>query len=177
MTIIERPTYDPAAVEPMREELVAVGFKELLTPEAVDLALLDPANTKGITLVVLNSVCGCAAGNARPGVAFALQNSLIPDRLLTVFAGMEKAAVARLREILAPHPPSSPSMALFKDGKLAAMIHRKDIEIRTADQVAELLVKLFSQFCEAVGPSIPAEQYAKLEMASYCGSTLPRYQD
>ncbi len=176
MIPIDRPTYDQAAVEPMREELVAVGFSELLTAEAVDQALLDPTVSGATTLVVLNSVCGCAAGNARPGVALALQNARIPDRLLTVFAGMEKAAVARVREILAPNPPSSPAMALFKEGKLTAMIHRRDIETRNADGVAALLVSLFNQHCSAIGPSIPPERYAKLDMAKYCGSTLPRFQ-
>ncbi len=176
MITIERPTYDPVAVLPIRKELTDVGFKELLTPEEVDAALLEASTSQSTALVVLNSVCGCAAGNARPGVASALQNSRIPDRLYTVFAGMEKAAVARLREILAPLPPSSPAMALFKDGKLAAMVHRRDIESRTADQVAELLTDLFNQHCSAKGPSIPHELYAKLELAAFCGSTMPKFQ-
>jgi len=176
MQLLERPTYDPAAVEPMRLELTSVGFTELLTPEAVDNAIAGGENGVGTTLVVINSVCGCAAGNARPGVAAALQNNRIPDRLYTVFAGMEKAAVARMRELLSPLPPSSPSMALFHDGKLAAMVHRRDIESRTADQVAELLTNLFEKYCTATGPSIPPEAYAQLEMAAYCGSTLPRFQ-
>lgn len=177
MITIERPTYDIESVKPMREELTAVGFSELLSPDAVDQALLRDDNAHKTTLVVLNSVCGCAAGNARPGVAYALQNARIPDKLYTVFAGMEKAAIARLREILAPLPPSSPSMALFGGGKLITMIHRRDIESRTADQVAELLVKLFDEHCTAKGPSVSPDVYAKLEMTSYCGSTLPPYKE
>lgn len=172
-----RPTYDPEAVEPMRKELTDVGFTELLTPEEVDYLFRDKSNPQQTTLIVLNSVCGCAAGNARPGVALALQNSRIPDRLFTVFAGMEKAAVARIREILAPLPPSSPSIALFKNGELTTMIHRRDIESRTAPEVAELLVSLFDSHCLASGPSIPAERFAALQMTQFCGSTLPRYQD
>lgn len=176
MIPLDDPTYDPASVVPMREQLTAVGFTELLTPDQVDAALLTPKTRIGTALFVVNSVCGCAAGNARPGVALALQNGRIPDRLFTVFAGMEKAAVARLREHLAPHPPSSPAMALFKDGNLMTMIHRRDIETRTAPQVAELLTDLFERHCRAGGPSIPPEQFAALEMAKYCGSTLPLYR-
>jgi len=160
----------------MRQQMTNVGFRELLTPEEVEMAITAAENSTGTMLLVVNSVCGCAAGSARPGIALALQNKVIPNRLTTVFAGMEKAATARAREFLAPNPPSSPSVALYKDGKLVKMIHRREIEVRTADQVAELLVESFNQYCDAPGPSIPAEKYAQLDMALLCGSTLPRFQ-
>jgi len=160
----------------MRQQLTDVGFTELLTPEDVERAVVSAENSKGTMLLVVNSVCGCAAGSARPGIALALQNNVIPDRLNTVFAGMEKAATLRAREFLAPHPASSPAVALFQDGQLVKMIHRREIEVRTADQVAELLVDAFNRYCEAPGPSIPPEKFAQLDMALLCGSTLPRYQ-
>jgi len=174
---LDRPIYDPAAVQPMRQQLTEVGFKELLTPEEVERAVAGAENSTGTMLLVINSVCGCAAGSARPGLALALQNKLIPNRLTTVFAGMEKSATARAREFLAPNPSSSPSFALFKDGALVKMIHRREIEVRTADQVADLLVETFNQYCEAPGPSIPPEKFASLDMALLCGSTLPRFQN
>jgi len=116
------PIYPPDAVKPFRDELTAVGFEQLETPEQVDEAV---RTTKGTLLCFINSVCGCAAGSARPGVGMALQHRVIPDRLVTVFAGMEREAVDRVRELhAAAAPPSSPSMVLFQDGKLAAMLPR-----------------------------------------------------
>src|SRR5690348_3507410 len=109
------PIYDPEAVAPMWQELAAVGVEPLKTPEQVD-QVLKPAT--GTALVVVNSVCGCAAGQARPGVMHALQNGVIPDRYVTVFAGVDRDAVERAREYMSPYPPSSPCMGLFKDGKL-----------------------------------------------------------
>lgn len=163
------PTYDPAAVQPMRDELTAVGLKELLTPETVDAALTP----KGTALLIVNSVCGCAAGNARPGVMLALQNAVIPDQLTTVFAGQDRAAVARAREHMSPYPPSSPCIAVFKDGKVVHILERHNIENRTAQQVAESLVQAFNQHCTRPGPSIPREQFEKVAPVHVCGSSIP----
>jgi putative YphP/YqiW family bacilliredoxin len=166
------PTYDPQAVQPMRDELVAVGFEELRTAEDVDRVVRE---TRGALLVVINSVCGCAAGSARPGVALALQHTVIPDRLATVFAGMEHEAVARVRELHAGYPPSSPSMVLFKDGKLVAMVERHMIEGKNPQQLAAELVEIFTRHCSRPGPSIPASEFARLDFAKICGSSIPRY--
>ncbi len=164
------PMYDPTAVQPMREELKAVGVKELLTAEDVDAAL----DEKGTTLVVVNSVCGCAAGSARPGVMLALQNNVIPDRLTTAFAGMEREAVDRVRARMTGVPPSSPCMAVFKDGQLVAALQRSDIEVRNALMVAETLVDVFNKHCSRPGPSIPREEFEKITPFQACGSTIPR---
>ena len=165
------PMYPPDMVKPMREELTVIGCEEFLTPADVEKAIKE---TKGVLFVMINSVCGCAAGSARPGLALALQHKIIPDRLATVFAGMEGEAVARLRAEQGEYPPSSPSMLFFKDGKLIHMIGRPDIETRQAPQVAELLISLFDQSCTKKGPSIPPEEFAKLSHAKICGSQLPR---
>ena len=165
------PTYPEEAVKPMREELTVVGCEELKSPEDVDRVLND---TKGTVLVMINSVCGCAAGNARPGLALALQHKVIPDRLATAFAGMERDAVDRVRALHEGYPPSSPSIVLLKDGKLVHMVQRSDIEVRDARQVAELLTGIFDQHCTRSGPSIPPEEFAKLSHAKICGSQLPR---
>jgi putative YphP/YqiW family bacilliredoxin len=165
------PTYDPEAVQPMRDELVAVGFEDLRSSQEVDRVL---GETKGTLLVMINSVCGCAAGSARPGVALALQHTVIPDRLVTVFAGMEHDAVGRVRELHTGYPPSSPSMALFKDGKLVAMVERRMIEGKSAEQLAGELVQLFSRHCSRPGPSIPPSEFARLDFAKVCGSSIPR---
>ena len=119
-----RPIYDPQAVQPMREELHRVGLQDLRTPAEVDEALKAP----GTALVVINSVCGCAAGGARPGVMLALQHDVIPDRLTAVFAGMERDAVERARSYFHGYLPSSPCIALLKDGQLVRMLQRSDIE-------------------------------------------------
>ncbi|MBL0173843.1 MAG: BrxA/BrxB family bacilliredoxin [Ignavibacteria bacterium] len=165
------PLYDSVSVQPMRDELVYVGFEELLTPEQVD-ATMD--GMQGTTLVMLNSVCGCAAGSARPGVTAALQHSVIPDRLVTVFAGMERDAVDAMRLRFTGVPPSSPNIALLKDGELVTMFQRYDIEGRTAEEIAALLTKAFDSHCTRTGPSIPREKYDELEHARICGSTIPR---
>jgi putative YphP/YqiW family bacilliredoxin len=136
--------YDPRFVQPMREELTRIGFTELLTPADVDAAVNDK---QGTLLVVVNSVCGCAAGRARPAVRQALTHARRPDRLATVFAGMELDATSRARSYFAPYPPSSPQIALFKDGKLAFMLERKDIEGRAPDTIAADLVAAFEEHC------------------------------
>ena len=133
-------------VQPMREELTRIGFTELMTPEDVDAVM---AEQEGTTLVVVNSVCGCAAGMARPGVALALRHDVVPDRLLTVFAGMELEATERARSYFAPYPPSSPQIALFKNGRLAHMIERKDIERRAPEDIAADLTAAFDRHCRA----------------------------
>src|SRR2546427_735684 len=123
---MDSPMYPEEAIAPMREELSVVGFQHLKTPADVDKAV---KGAKGVTMCVVNSVCGCAAGAARPGVALALQNKLIPDRLVTVFAGMEKGAVQRVRELHAElAQPSSPCIVFFKDGEAAAVMERRHIE-------------------------------------------------
>jgi bacilliredoxin len=166
------PMYGIEAVQPMRDELVAVGFEDLRTSQDVDKIF---GETKGTLLVVINSVCGCAAGSARPGVAMALQHKVIPDRFATVFAGMEYDAVDRVRELHVGYPPSSPSMALFKDGKLVHMVERKMIEGKRPEQIAAELTPIFGRYCSRPGPSIPAKEFAKLDFAKVCGSSIPRY--
>jgi putative YphP/YqiW family bacilliredoxin len=166
------PMYDEEAVQPMRDELIAYGFDELRTPEEVDQAL---ANSKGTVLVVVNSVCGCAAGSARPGVGVALQHKMIPDRLVTVFAGQDRDAVDHARRTyLGEYPPSSPSMAIFKDGRPVYMMERYMIEGRRPEEIAKELEKQFDAHCSKTGPSIPAEVFAKVINAVACGSTIPR---
>jgi putative YphP/YqiW family bacilliredoxin len=135
--------YPEYLVEPMRAELTNVGFQELKTSEEVDSAITNP----GTVFVVVNSVCGCAAANARPAARIAASNEKHPDRLVTVFAGMEKDAVDKARGFMMPFPPSSPSMALFKDGKLVHMIERHQIEGRPAQMIADSLIGAFEQYC------------------------------
>lgn len=166
------PIYDPAAVQPMRDELTRVGFQHLLTPNEVD----DVLNTNDgkTTLVFVNSVCGCAAGTARPGVALALQNETIPDRFVTVFAGMERDAVDYLRQKYAPEiTPSSPSIFLIKNGALISSLERYQIERQNEEQVALLLTKLFDEHCSNAGPSISSEEFSKLGYIKMCGSKVP----
>mgnify|MGYP002779273147 CR=1 FL=1 len=141
--------YPEPMVAPMRQDLTVAGFEELKTVEQVRETL---ENQQGTTLVVVNSVCGCAAGAARPGVKLALQNSPVkPDKLVTVFAGVDKDAVATAREYFAPYPPSSPSIALFKDGELVHFIERHHIEGRNAQMIADHLVMAFDEFCVVNG--------------------------
>jgi putative YphP/YqiW family bacilliredoxin len=167
------PMYDEEAVQPMRDELIAYGFDELRTPEAVDQAL---ANSQGTVLVVVNSVCGCAAGSARPGAGAALQNQTIPDRMVTVFAGQDRDAVDHVRQqYLGQFPPSSPSMALFKEGKPVYMMHRSMIEGRMPEQIAAELSRVFNEHCSRKGPSISPEDYAQVTHAVACGSSIPRF--
>jgi putative YphP/YqiW family bacilliredoxin len=166
------PIYDIEAVQPMRDELVAVGFEDLRTSQDVDKVF---GETQGTLFVMINSVCGCAAGSARPGVALALQHTVIPDRFVTVFAGMEHDAVDRVRALHAGYPPSSPSMVLFKDGTLVAMVERRRIEGKTPEQLAGDLVQIFTRDCSRPGPSIPARAFARLDFVKVCGSAIPRY--
>ena len=131
-------------VAPMRAELANNGFTELKTPEDVNSAMKD---TEGTALVVVNSVCGCAAGSARPGILKSLHSDKVPAKLLTVFAGQDVDATAQAREYFLPFPPSSPAIALFKNGELVHMIERYMIEGRTADMIAENLKSAYAEFC------------------------------
>jgi len=131
-------------VQPMRDDLTRLGIEELRTPEEVEAKL---PGAKGTSLVVINSVCGCAAGQCRPGVAQALQHEVTPDNLYTVFAGQDKEATAQAREYFAPYPPSSPSIALLKDGELVHFIERHQIENRSAADIAADLAGAFDRFC------------------------------
>lgn len=137
--------YPEQLVAPMRLDLTSAGFVELRTAEEVDNQLKDQ---KGTTLMVINSVCGCAAGAARPGVKWAVQHAeKRPDQLTTVFAGVDSEAVARAREYTLPYPPSSPSIALFKDGELVHFVERHHIEGRNAQMIGEHLVEVFEEYC------------------------------
>ena len=136
--------YDPILVQPMREELTRIGVQELRTAAEVDAFMKEKAGT---TMLVVNSVCGCAAGQARPGVRLALQSELQPDRVATVFAGQDLEAVARARSYFSQFPPSSPSIALFKDGEMVHFVPRHAIEGRDALSVANDLVAAFQKFC------------------------------
>lgn len=135
--------YPPELVAPMKSELTEVGFEELLTPDAVDKAI----TSEGTTFVLINSVCGCAAANARPAARIAITNDKRPDKITTVFAGVDGEAVNQARKYMLPYPPSSPSMALFKNGKLVHFIERHHIEGRPVEMVAENLAAAFNEFC------------------------------
>ncbi len=135
--------YPADLVQPMREELTTQGFQELQSPEEVDKFIQE----KGTKLVVVNSVCGCAAANARPGAKASLDNSKKPEKLATVFAGVDGEATEKARSYMAPFPPSSPSIALFKDGELVHMLERHHIEGRPAEMIAENLKSAFDEHC------------------------------
>lgn len=135
--------YPAELVKPMRQDLASAGFEELYTAEAVEKAL----EKEGTTLVVVNSVCGCAAANARPAAKLSLRNDKKPDHLITVFAGVDTEAVDAARNLMVPFPPSSPSMALFKNGELVHMIERHHIEGRPAEMIAENLTEAYNDFC------------------------------
>ena len=135
--------YPEEMVKPMRTELSDAGFQDLYSAEAVEQAI----SKTGTTLVVVNSVCGCAARNARPGAKMSLENVKKPSNLVTVFAGVDKEAVDKVREHMFPFPPSSPCMALFKDGELVHMLERHHIEGRPAELIAENLQDAFNEYC------------------------------
>ena len=135
--------YPEEIVQPMRDELTAVGFKQVNDVEQVEAEI----NASGTTLVVVNSICGCAAANARPGVRFSLDNEKVPSNLITVFAGVDREATDAARALMVPFPPSSPSMALFKDGELVHMLERHHIEGRNADIIAENLRAAYDEHC------------------------------
>lgn len=138
--------YPEIMVAPMREELTRLGVQQLRTVEEVDREL---ANQSGTAMVIVNSICGCAAGRMRPAVRMALQHSAKPDRLFTVFAGQDPAATERARSYFAPYPPSSPSIAIFREGELVHMMVRSDIEHRDSLDIATELKRVFDQHCGA----------------------------
>jgi putative YphP/YqiW family bacilliredoxin len=142
--------YDERMVTPMRQELTRLGIEELRTPTDVDAGLKE---RKGTTLVVVNSVCGCSARNARPAVARALQHAVVPDHLTTVFAGQDTEATARARSYFTGYPPSSPQIAILKDGKLVYMMERHQIESRDATAIAVDLTKAFDKYCATANTS------------------------
>lgn len=135
--------YPQEIVQPMRDELTAVGFKQINEVEQIEAEI----NATGTTLVVVNSICGCAAANARPGVRFSLDNEKVPSNLVTVFAGVDREATDAARALMVPFPPSSPSMALFKNGELVHMLERHHIEGRNADIIAENLRAAYNEHC------------------------------
>ncbi|WP_116108420.1 BrxA/BrxB family bacilliredoxin [Lewinella sp. IMCC34191] len=136
--------YPVELTTPMSKDLTNFGFESLTTPEEVDTAL---SQEEGTALLVVNSVCGCAAANARPGAKMAVQNEAKPDRMYTVFAGVDRDATAQAREHLLPYPPSSPSIGLFKDGKLVHFLERHHIEGRPAEVIAQNLKMAFDRYC------------------------------
>jgi putative YphP/YqiW family bacilliredoxin len=143
--------YSEIMVTPMREELTRLGIQELRTAEEVDQAL---AARPGTSMVVVNSICGCAAGRMRPAVRLALEHSLRPDRIFSVFAGQDQAATERARSYFTGYPPSSPSIALLRDGRLIHMMERSDIEHREAADIAVELKKVFEKFCAKPAASV-----------------------
>lgn len=138
-----QPLYDPFLVQPMRDEVTSLGVQELRTPEEVDAVLQE----KGTVLVFVNSVCGCAAGAARPALRLALANQVLPDRTVSVFAGQDREATERARGYFHGYPPSSPQIALMRDGKVVHMIPRHHIEGRTPQMIAENLQDAFNTYC------------------------------
>lgn len=166
--------YDQDAVQPMRDELIAVGFEELLTVKDVEESLL--VNNDKTALVMINSVCGCAAGSARPGVSLSLQHNKIPDKLFAVFAGQERDAVDRVRQLITNYPPSSPSVAIFKNGKLIYFIPRLEIEGYGPEHIANELKAVFDELCSKQGPSVSPEHFANVMHAKSCGSKIPLYK-
>lgn len=136
--------YSELMIKPMRDELTRLGLLETRTPDDVDAAV---SGTKGTLLVVVNSVCGCAAGRARPAIAMAMRNSVVPDRAITVFAGADIEATERARSYFTGYPPSSPSIGLLRDGELVFMLERRQIEGRDAEAIATDLTKAFEKFC------------------------------
>lgn len=163
------PRYDLEDVKPMIEELTNVGFEALTTAGEVDDLV---CNTPGTALLVLNSVCGCAGGSCRPGVALALQHKTIPDRLATVFAGVDMEAVERARELMPGIAPSSPCIALFQDGKVIRILERRHIEQAAPEDVAKVLREAFDKHCSAEGPSVPLEVFEKNQHDERCGSSI-----
>jgi putative YphP/YqiW family bacilliredoxin len=141
--------YPEQFIAPMRAELTSLGVKELRTPDQVD----DAVRTPGTVMIVVNSVCGCAAGKARPGIALALQHARRPDLAATVFAGGDVEATDRARAYFAPYPPSSPSVGLMRDGKLVFMMERRDIENRDAASIAARLTAAFDEHCKELAPA------------------------
>ncbi|MBI9070549.1 MAG: BrxA/BrxB family bacilliredoxin [Melioribacteraceae bacterium] len=165
------PTYDPIAVQPLRNELTDVGFSEVLTVE--DFESVVNQNNDETVFLFINSVCGCSAGTARPGATLALQGEVIPNKLVTAFAGQEKEVIQHIREkYLNEFSPCSPCMAMFRNGKLEFYLPRFEIEKKRAEDIAEILTGLFKERCSNNGPSIPSEDFEKLKYKRMCGSKI-----
>ena len=172
--MLDLPTYDPAAVAPLRDELITVGFRELLRPEDVESTFGQSDKT---IFLVVNSVCGCSAGSSRPGVCASLQHTKIPDDLVTVFAGQEKSSLNLIREkYLSQFQPSSPFIALFKGSELLFALERFDIQSLDAEEVSAMCVKAFDEHCTKEGPSIATEDYEKLDHTIICGSNIKSFE-
>ena len=170
------PVYDPVAVQPMRDELTFVGFEEMLTPDVAEknLSVMDD-ETK---LVFINSVCGCSAGSARPGMTLALQHNKIPHKLYTSFAGNDRDSVDLIREnYLSQFAPSSPAIAILKNGETLYHMGRADIIGKSPEEISELLIDVFDSIDGKEGPSINSENYQQLVHAISCGSKIPRYNN
>jgi len=166
------PTYDPVAVQPLRNELTDVGFSEVLTIENFE-SIVNQKDDKTV-LLFINSVCGCSAGTARPGATLALQGEIIPDRLITAFAGQDKEVIQHIREkYLNEFTPCSPCMAMFRNGKLEFYLPRFQIEKKRAEDIANILTELFKERCSKKGPSVPTEAYEQLKYKRMCGSKIP----
>lgn len=162
-----KPYYDPELVRSMWEDLAAIGVKPVTTASEVDSYLSQPTGT---VLLVVNSVCGCAAGSARPGVALALQHKTLPDRRITVFAGMDHEAVRRARSFMPHIAPSSPAIALFKEGKPVYILERRLIEQMDDRMVADCLTEAFDRYCTFKGPLASRRGIPRTDR---CSATLP----
>ncbi|GAB4335207.1 MAG: BrxA/BrxB family bacilliredoxin [Calditrichia bacterium] len=168
------PTYEPESVQYMRDELTDVGFVELKGLDAVDAAILR--EDEDAVLLVINSVCGCAAGGARPGVALALQHHVIPEHLVTVFAGQDKREVEYIRQrFLTDYMPSSPCIVLFKKGAIVFIMERKDILNKEPEEIADILTEQFEKYAKRQGPSVSPDQYNQLSYTVQCSSNIPKY--
>ncbi|MCF6269179.1 MAG: BrxA/BrxB family bacilliredoxin [Melioribacteraceae bacterium] len=166
------PIYDPIAIQPMRDELIYVGFEELLTPNDVESKV--SVNDGESKLIFLNSVCGCSAGSARPGIALALQNSKIPNKLYTSFAGNDRDSVDTIREnYFTQYAPSSPAIAIIKNGETVYFMGRPQIIDKLPEVIANELISEFEKIDGKAGPSITEEKYGELVHAISCGSKIP----
>lgn len=173
---VKPPIYDAEAIQPMRDELIYVGFEEMPTPQKVDEIL--SANDDKTKLVFINSVCGCSAGSARPGVTLALQHSKIPHKLVTSFAGNDRDAVDFIREkYLAEYAPSSPAMAIIKNGETLYHMGRHEIINKSPEEISKMLIEQFDKLDGRPGPSIASEKYEKLVHSISCGSKVPLNQN
>jgi len=170
------PIYDPEAIQPMRDELVYIGFEEMLTPQKAEEVL--SAGDNETKLLFINSVCGCSAGSARPGVSLALQHSKIPQRFVTSFAGNDRDAVDFIREkYLSEYTPSSPSMAIIKNGETLYHLGRHEIIGKSPEEISQILTEQFDKVDGKSGPSISLEKYEQLVHSISCGSKIPLHQN
>ncbi len=173
---LKPPIYDPEAVQPMRDELLYVGFEELQNPQAADEAL--SASDNETKLIFINSVCGCSAGSARPGVTLALQHNKIPNKFYTSFAGNDRDAVDFIRaNYLSKYQPSSPAMAIVKNGETIYHMGRHEIVGKSPEEIAQILIAQFEKIDGKEGPAISPEQYDRLVHSISCGSKIPLNQN